>query len=96
MSHVHFSDGQQLAPTVFGNTDSVTGSWDINTSPSFTLGNNGFSILKDGATITDQSTNSNDFTLGGGTLLATKDNPSNNFATLNPNVIPKNSANTGI
>ena len=96
MSHVHFSDGQQLAPTVFGQTDSVTGSWDLKTDPTFTLGNNGFSIFKDDNTITDQSTNSNDFTLGGGTLLATKDNPSNNFATLNPNIIPKNSQNTGI
>ena len=82
MSHVHFSDGQQLAPTVFGSTDSTTGEWKINTSPSFTLGNNGFTILKDGNTITDQSSNSNDFTLGGGTLTKTEDNPSNNFATV--------------
>ena len=85
MSHVHFSDGQQLAPTVFGSTDSTTGEWKINTSPNFTLGNNGFSILKDGTTITDQSSNSNDFTLGGGTLTFTHDNPSNIFATINPN-----------
>ena len=72
MSHVHFSDGQQLAPTVFGSTDSTTGEWKINTSPSFTLGNNGFTILKDGNTITDQSSNSNNFTLGGGTLTKQK------------------------
>ena len=84
MSHVHFSDGQQLAPTVFGSTDSTTGEWKINTSPSFTLGNNGFTILKDGITITDQSSNSNNFTLGGGTLTKTEDNPSNVFATWNP------------
>ena len=84
MSHVHFSDGQQLAPTVFGSTDSTTGEWKINTSPSFTLGNNGFTILKDGITITDQSSNSNNFSLGGGTLTKTEDCPSNVFATLNP------------
>ena len=84
MSHVHFCDGTALAPTVFGSTDTTTGEWKINTSPSFTPGTNGFTILKDGNTITDQSSNSNDFTLGGGTLTNTEDNPSNNFATLNP------------
>ena len=84
MSHVHFSDGQQLAPTVFGSTDSTTGEWKINTSPSFTLGNNGFTILKDGITITDQSSNSNNFSLGGGTLTNTEDSPSNVFCTMNP------------
>ena len=84
MSHVHYCDGTALAPTVFGSTDSTTGEWKINTSPSFTLGNNGYTILKDGNTITDQSSNSNDFTLGGGTLTKTEDNPSNVFCTLNP------------
>jgi len=83
-SHVHFADGQSLAPTVFGSTDSTTGEWKINTSPSFTLGNNGFTILKDGNTITDQSSNSNNFTLGGGTLTKTEDCPSSVFATFNP------------
>ena len=83
MSHIHFCDGTQLAPTVFGSTDNTTGQWKINTSPSFTLGNNGFTILKDGNTITDQSGNSNNFTLGGGTLTNTEDCPSNVFATVN-------------
>jgi len=83
MSHIHFCDGTALAPTVFGETDSTTGEWKINTSPSFTLGTNGFTILKDGNTITDQSTNSNDFSLTGGTLTKTEDCPSNVFATLN-------------
>ena len=84
LSHVHFCDGQQLAPTVFGSTDSTTGEWKINTSPSFTLGNNGFTILKDGNTITDQSSNSNDFSLANGTLTKTEDCPSNVFCTFNP------------
>ena len=84
ISHMHFSDGYALAPTVFGSTDSTTGEWQINASPSFTLGTNGFTILKDGNTITDQSSNSNDFSLGGGTLTKTEDCPSNNFATFNP------------
>ena len=87
MSHFHFCDGTALSPTVFGETDSTTGEWKIKTSPSFTLGNNGFTILKDGNTITDQSSNSNNFSLGGGTLTKTEDNPSNVFATLNPLVL---------
>ena len=44
MTHVHFSDGYALAPTVFGSTDSTTGEWKINISPTFTLGTNGFTI----------------------------------------------------
>ena len=83
MSHINFSDGYALAPTVFGETDSTTGQWKIKTSPSFTLGTNGFTILKDGNTITDQSSNSNNFALGGGTLTKTEDCPDNVFATLN-------------
>ena len=44
---------------------------------------NGFTILKDGNTITDQSANSNNFSLGAGTLTKTEDCPSNVFATWN-------------
>ena len=44
MSHVHFVDGSALAPTVFGSTDSTTGEWKINTSPSYTVGTNGFFV----------------------------------------------------
>ena len=84
MSHFHFVDGSQLAPTVFGSTDSTTGEWQINTSPSYTVGTKGFFILKDGNSLTDQSTNSNNFSSYQGTLTKTEDNPSNIFATFNP------------
>jgi len=84
MSHIHFSDGYAYAPTVFGSTDSTTGEWKINTSPSVTYGTNGFWILKDGNSVTDQSGNSNNFTVAGGTLTKTEDNPSNVFCTWNP------------
>jgi len=84
MSHVHFVDGSALAPTVFGSTDSTTGEWKINTSPSYTVGTNGFFILKDGNSVTDQSANSNNFTVGGGTFTKTEDCPSNVFCTMNP------------
>jgi hypothetical protein len=84
MSHVYLCDGQSYAPTVFGSTDSTTGEWKINTSPTITMGTNGFTILKDGNTVTDQSSNSNDFSIASGTLTKTEDNPSNVFATWNP------------
>ena len=84
MSHIHVCYGTALAPTVFGSVDSTTGEWKINTAPSFTPGTNGFTILKDGNTITDESANSNNFSLGGGTITVTKDCPDNVFATLNP------------
>ncbi len=84
MSHVHWIDGTAYTPSAFGETDATTGEWKAKTSPSVTYGTNGFLILKDGNTITDQSSNSNDFTLGGGTLTDLKDNPDNVFATWNP------------
>jgi len=84
MSHVHLVDGSALAPTVFGFTDSTTGEWKIKASPSYTVGTNGFFILKDGNSVTDQSTNTNNFTVSGGTLTKTEDNPSNVFCTINP------------
>ena len=83
MSHVHFVDGTQYDPTTFGEFDSTTGIWKIKTNPTLTMGTNGFTILKDGNTITDQSSNSNDFSLGAGTLTNIQDCPSNNFCTYN-------------
>jgi hypothetical protein len=86
MSYVAFVDGTQELPTIFGETDSVTGQWKIKTdiTPSVAWGTNGFLILKNGNSLTDESTNTNNFTLGGGTLTDTKDCPDNVFATLNP------------
>ena len=77
-------DGTAYDASAFGSTDATTGEWKINTSPSVTYGTNGFFILKDGNSVTDQSGNSNNFTVGGGTLTKTEDCPSNVFATLNP------------
>ena len=85
MSDICFIDGQALAPTSFGETDTDTGEWKISdiASDAFTWGTNGYMILNNGDTITDQSTNSNDFTLGAGTLTNSKDCPSNVFSTWN-------------
>tara|TARA_R110002012_G_scaffold307054_1_gene512319 strand:+ start:30 stop:1403 length:1374 start_codon:yes stop_codon:yes gene_type:complete len=84
MSHINFVDGTALTPSSFGSTDSTTGEWKINTAPNVTYGTNGYFILKDGNSVTDQSTNSNNWTVAGGTLTKTEDCPSNVFATLNP------------
>jgi len=84
MSHINFVDGTALTPSSFGETDSTTGEWKIKTSPSVTYGTEGFFILKDGNSVTDQSGNSNNWTVGGGTLTNTEDCPSNVFCTMNP------------
>ena len=83
MSHVHWIDGTAYDASAFGSTDATTGEWKINTSPSVTYGTNGFFILKDGNSVTDQSGKGNNFTVGGGTLTSTKDCPSNVFSTMN-------------
>ena len=87
MSHFHFIDGTMYDASSFGSTDSTTGEWKINTVPSVTYGNNGFFILKDGNSVTDQSGNSNNGTASGN-LTKSEDNPSNVFATFNPLMIP--------
>ena len=84
MSHVHFIDGTAYDASAFGSVDSATGEWKINTSPSVTYGSQGFFILKDGNSGTDQSGTSNNLTVGGATLTKTEDCPSNVFATGNP------------
>ena len=82
MSHIHFCDGYAYAASDFGSTDSTTGEWKINTNPSVSYGTNGFFILKNDNGVTDQSPNSNNFTVSG-TLVDYVDNPSNIFCTLN-------------
>lgn len=83
MSHFHWIDGTAYDASPFGSTDSTTGQWTINLEPSVTYGTNGFFLFKDNASLTDQSGNSNNFTLSAGTLTKTEDTPSNVFATMN-------------
>ena len=95
MSHFHRVDNQQLTPSTFGSTDSTTGEWKINTSPSITYtgsSSHNFFILKDGNSVTDQSGEGNNLTVGGGTLTKTEDCPSNVFATLNPLALNNNTS----
>ena len=85
MSHLIYCDGQSYAPTEFGETDTTTGEWRIKdlTASDLTWGTNGHWLLKDGISLTDASSNSNNFTASGN-LTKTEDNPSNNFCTLSP------------
>ena len=83
MSYFYNVAGSIIDVGQFGSTDSTTGEWKINTSPTIaSYGGQGFLVLKDGNTITDQSPNSNNWS-SGGTLTKSEDCPSNVFATLN-------------
>ena len=91
-SHYYLCDGYSYAPTEFGETDSTTGEWKIKTSPSVSYGTNGFFVLKDGNSVTDQSGQGNNLTVAQGTLTKTEDCPSNVFATLNPLALNNNTS----
>ena len=95
LSYLICCSGYAYDASYFGSTDSTTGEWKINTSPSVTYGTNGFFILKNGNSVTDQSGNSNNFTVGGGTLTKTEDCPSNVLNVLNPLSAPGSSLTFG-
>ena len=82
ISHFHFCDGYAYAASDFGQTDATTGEWSIKTSPSVSYGTNGYWILKDGNSVTDQSPNTNNWNVQAGSLTKSEDCPSNVFATL--------------
>ena len=84
LTHVHFCDGYAYAASDFGETDATTGEWKAKTSPSVSYGTNGFFIFKDGNSLTDQSSNTNNWSAVSGTLTDLKDNPDNVFCTMNP------------
>ena len=84
MSHIHFTDGYAYTPSAFGETDATTGEWKINSTPSVSYGTTGYWILKNDAGVSDQSPNSNNWSVIAGNLTKTEDCPSNVFATLNP------------
>ena len=85
MSHFAFVDGQALAPTVFGETDSTSGIWKFKSPSGVTWGTNGVHLKfeNSGALGTDSSGQSNTFTVNGN-LKQALDTPSNVHATFNP------------
>ena len=84
MTHFHYADGTAYDASTFGSTDATSGIWVINTSPTVTYGTNGFFIMKDAWSGTDESPNSNNWTPLGSSGTTTLDNPSNNFCTWTP------------
>jgi len=86
LSEYNFIDGQQLTPSSFGETDTLTGIW-IPKAYTGTYGTNGFYLqFKNSASLgTDSSGNGNTFTVNNLTSVdQSTDTPTNNFATLNP------------
>jgi hypothetical protein len=85
ISHAAHVDGQALAPTVFGETDSTSGIWKFKSPSGVTWGNTGFHLkFENSAALgTDSSGNSSTFTVNGN-LKQALDTPSNVYATLNP------------
>jgi len=85
MSHVSFVDGQALAPTVFGQTDSTSGIWKFKSPTGVTWGNNGYHLKfeNSGNLGLDSSGEGHNLTVSGNGRQAL-DTPSNVSVTLNP------------
>jgi len=82
-----FIDGQQLAPTSFGEFDEDSGIWKPIDVSGLTFGTNGFYLdFEDSSALgNDVSGNDNDFTVNNLTAIdQSTDTCTNNFATFNP------------
>ena len=84
MNNVAFVDGQSLAPTSFGETDSTSGIWKFKSPSGVTYGNNGYHLKMDNSANLglDSSGETHNFTLSGDGRQA-KDTPTNVHATWN-------------
>jgi len=86
MSEVTFIDGQQLAPTDFGEFDEDSGVWKPIKVSGLTFGNNGFYLdFEDSSALGNDAAGSNNWTANNLTAIdQSTDTCTNNFATLNP------------
>jgi len=84
MTQVIWVDGTAYPASTFGSTNSTSGEWTPNSSPSVTYGTNGFKLtFEDTSALGDDTSgNTNDFTMSG-SGTPTLDCPSNNFPTFN-------------
>jgi len=85
IAETYFIDGQQLTPSSFGETDTLTGIWKPKAYTG-SFGTNGFYLqFKNSAALgTDSSGNGNTYTVNNLTSIdQSTDTPTNNFATLN-------------
>ena len=92
LAEAHFVDGQQLAPTKFGEFDDDTGIW-VPKEYTGTHGNNGHYLKFDssGSLGADDSGNSNNFTLNNiAAADQATDTPTNNFCIFNPRIATSN------
>ena len=90
LADTYYVDGSLIAYTEFGETDSTSGIWKPNLSPTISsFGNAGFRLKYEnsGNLGLDSSGNSLNMTASG-TITQNVDTPSNNFATWNP-LIPQ-------
>jgi len=88
MAEIILVDGSQLAPTSFGETDSVTNNWVPKDVSGLTFGTNGFYLdFKDSSALgNDVSGNNNDYTANNLTSIdQSVDTCTNSFITMNPN-----------
>jgi len=85
MSEVVFIDGQQLAPTSFGEFDEDSGIWKPIDVSGLTFGNNGFYLdFEDSSSLGNDSAGSNNWTVNNFTAIdQSTDTCTNNFATMN-------------
>ena len=85
MSEVTFIDGQQLAPTDFGEFDEDSGVWKPIDVSGLTFGTNGFYLdFEDSSALGNDAAGSNNFSLNNLTALdQSTDTCTNNFATMN-------------
>jgi len=96
LAEFHSIDGQQLAPTEFGEYDDDSGIWKPKAYTG-SYGSKGFYLdfESSGSLGADSSGNSNDFTLNNITSAdQTTDTPTNNFCTFNP-LLPNSSEKEG-
>jgi hypothetical protein len=87
LAHYHFVDGTALTPSTFGSTDSTTGEWKANLSPTISsYGTHGFFLKFENASAlgTDSSGNSKTWSVNGN-LKQSISTPSNLFTTFNNN-----------
>ncbi len=84
MTHYHFTDGYAYDASTFGETDSTSGIWVPNTSPSVTYGNNGFFLKFENSGNLDLDSSGNNLTFTtSGTPTQNVDTPHNNYCVLN-------------
>ena len=92
ISHFVFLDGVAAAYTEFGETDSTSGIWKFKTPSGLTFGTNGVHLKfeNSGNLGLDSSGNTNNMSVNGN-LKQSIDTPSNNYCTLNPNDVIRQS-----